>query len=304
MTFLALLSLALGQAPCPAQTKACPKAECTQVHARVVTITETRGCLVRVESEDEIDMTEAEILADPADDQAIGKAGESGKNSISLGFGAGKTTPAKLTVIYKKNAEEKTSGEQITAQFFVFGPVITRCETPATGKECKGEKTCEACPATAHCPADGKATGKAVILVQASSVKCDECPAAKAAATAKCDQCPASKAVTAKVTITKCDQCPAAKAEAACAKCETTKVAVAKCDQCPASKAAVAHCDQCEAAAGTGDCATCKNCQGHDATGSCHAAGEIVQVQAVSTTVPAKAETKTTTKRRGLIRRR
>lgn len=351
MTLLALLSLALGQTPCPAQTKACPKPECPQVQARVVTVTQNNGCLVEVESEDEIDMTEAEIIADPADDQAIGHGGENNKNTISVGFGVGKNTPAKLTLIYKKKEEDKANGEQITAQFYVFGPVITRCQT--TSKECTDGKADEACPAAAKCPTDSKSAAKAMIVVQASATekcdkcpnakattacakcestkvaaaKCDECPAAKAAA--KTDKCPAAKAASVTVTITKCDECPAAKAaaaakcdqcpaaKAAAAKCDqcpaskvasthcaSSKTATAKCDQCPATKASVAHCDQCESALGTGDCATCKNCTGDDATGSFHAAGEIVQVQAVTAAAPAKVETKPTTKRRGLIRRR
>ena len=72
MSFLALLALVLGQAQCPASSKTCPHA---QAQAAVCWI-ESKGCLVKAGADDEIDMTEAEILADPMDDQAINPAAE------------------------------------------------------------------------------------------------------------------------------------------------------------------------------------------------------------------------------------
>ena len=190
MSFLALLALVLGQAQCPASSKTCPHA---QAQAAVCWI-ESKGCLVKAGADDEIDMTEAEILADPMDDQAINPAAEKPKRSITLGFGIGKDTPAKLTIVYKEKDEAKGMEEQVHANFYTFGPIINRVQV-ADKKEAAG---CQKCPENSTnvlIQVQSKAHAKAAVDKSAAECPaCEKCPAAKANAASACEKCPAVKA--------------------------------------------------------------------------------------------------------------
>jgi hypothetical protein len=273
MSFLALLALVLGQAQCPASSKTCPHA---QAQAAVCWI-ESKGCLVKAGADDEIDMTEAEILADPMDDQAINPAAEKPKRSITLGFGIGKDTPAKLTIVYKEKDEAKGMEEQVHANFYTFGPIINRVQV-ADKKEAAG---CQKCPENSTnvlIQVQSKAHAKAAVDKSAAECPaCEKCPAAKANAASACEKCPAAKANAASA----CEKCPAAKASAAsaCEKCPAVNVAV---DGCPA-------CEQCP----NGVCPsgkTCEHCPGCPANKSVvtnPTGSEITQAQAtlVNTTI-------------------
>ena len=301
MSFLALLALVLGQAQCPASSKTCPHA---QAQAAVCWI-ESKGCLVKAGSDDEIDMTEAEILADPMDDQAINPAAEKPKRSITLGFGIGKDTPAKLTIVYKEKDEAKGMEEQVHANFYTFGPIINRVQV-ADKKEVAG---CQKCPenstnvliqvqskahakaavdkSAAECPACEKCPAAKANAASA----CEKCPAVKANATSACDKCPAAKANAASA----CEKCPAAKANAAsaCEKCPAVKAnAASACEKCPAANVAVDGCPACEQCP-NGVCPsgkTCEHCPGCPANKSVvtnRTGSEITQAQAtlVNTTM-------------------
>ena len=259
MSFLALLALVLGQAQCPASSKTCPHA---QAQAAVCWI-ESKGCLVKAGADDEIDMTEAEILADPMDDQAINPAAEKPKRSITLGFGIGKDTPAKLTIVYKEKDEAKGMEEQVHANFYTFGPIINRVQV-ADKKEVPG---CQKCPENSTnvlIQVQSKAHAKAAVDKSAA-----ECPA--------CEKCPAAKANAASA----CEKCPAAKANAASA-----------CEKCPAANVAVDGCPACEQCP-NGVCPsgkTCEHCPGCPANKSVvtnPTGSEITQAQAtlVNTTI-------------------
>ena len=257
MSFLALLALVLGQAQCPASSKTCPHA---QAQAAVCWI-ESKGCLVKAGADDEIDMTEAEILADPMDDQAINPAAEKPKRSITLGFGIGKDTPAKLTIVYKEKDEAKGMEEQVHANFYTFGPIINRVQV-ADKKEVAG---CQKCPENSTnvlIQVQSKAHAKAAVDKSAAECPaCEKCPAAKANAASACEKCPAVKANAASA----CDKCPAAKANAAsaCEKCPAVKVnAASACEKCPAAKAnAASACEKCPAANVAVDgCPACEQC--------------------------------------------
>ena len=259
MSFLALLALVLGQAQCPASSKTCPHA---QAQAAVCWI-ESKGCLVKAGADDEIDMTEAEILADPMDDQAINPAAEKPKRSITLGFGIGKDTPAKLTIVYKEKDEAKGMEEQVHANFYTFGPIINRVQV-ADKKEVAG---CQKCPENSTnvlIQVQSKAHAKAAVDKSAA-----ECPA--------CEKCPAAKANAASA----CEKCPAAKANAASA-----------CEKCPAANVAVDGCPACEQCP-NGVCPsgkTCEHCPGCPANKSVvtnRTGSEITQAQAtlVNTTM-------------------
>ena len=259
MSFLALLALVLGQAQCPASSKTCPHA---QAQAAVCWI-ESKGCLVKAGADDEIDMTEAEILADPMDDQAINPAAEKPKRSITLGFGIGKDTPAKLTIVYKEKDEAKGMEEQVHANFYTFGPIINRVQV-ADKKEVAG---CQKCPENSTnvlIQVQSKAHAKAAVDKSAA-----ECPA--------CEKCPAAKANAASA----CEKCPAAKANAASA-----------CEKCPAANVAVDGCPACEQCP-NGVCPsgkTCEHCPGCPANKSVvtnPTGSEITQAQAtlVNTTI-------------------
>ncbi len=301
MSFLALLALVLGQAQCPASSKTCPHA---QAQAAVCWI-ESKGCLVKAGADDEIDMTEAEILADPMDDQAINPAAEKPKRSITLGFGIGKDTPAKLTIVYKEKDEAKGMEEQVHANFYTFGPIINRVQV-ADKKEVAG---CQKCPenstnvliqvqskahakaavdkSAAECPACEKCPAAKANAASA----CEKCPAVKANATSACDKCPAAKANAASA----CEKCPAAKANAAsaCEKCPAVKAnAASACEKCPAANVAVDGCPACEQCP-NGVCPsgkTCEHCPGCPANKSVvtnRTGSEITQAQAtlVNTTM-------------------
>ena len=191
MSFLALLALALGQQPCPHASKPCP-------HAQTKSCQEARGCLVQVEAEDEIDMGDAEILADPMDDRVIRcqvVGDPKPKHTLSLGFAFGKETPSGVTIVFTKKKEEVAKEERVQATLYSFGPVVTRSEVSL-------KDAAKGCPA-AKCT-DGKA----------ASAACDQCPAAKAAA---CEQCPAGHCDGSKA----CDGCPACPAAGAAAKSTT-----------------------------------------------------------------------------------
>ena len=273
MSFLALLALVLGQAQCPASSKTCPHA---QAQATVCWI-ESKGCLVKAGADDEIDMTEAEILADPMDDQAINPAAEKPKRSITLGFGIGKDTPAKLTIVYKEKDEAKGMEEQVHANFYTFGPIINRVQV-ADKKEVAG---CQKCPENSTnvlIQVQSKAHAKAAVDNSAAECPaCEKCPAAKANAASACEKCPAAMANAASA----CEKCPAVKVNAApaCEKCPATNVAV---DGCPA-------CEQCP----NGVCPsgkTCEHCPGCPANKSVvtnPTGSEITQAQAtlVNTTI-------------------
>ena len=259
MSFLALLALVLGQAQCPASSKTCPHA---QAQAAVCWI-ESKGCLVKAGADDEIDMTEAEILADPMDDQAINPAAEKPKRSITLGFGIGKDTPAKLTIVYKEKDEAKGMEEQVHANFYTFGPIINRVQV-ADKKEAAG---CQKCPENSTnvlIQVQSKAHAKAAVDKSAA-----ECPA--------CEKCPAAKANAASA----CEKCPAVKANAASA-----------CEKCPAANVAVDGCPACEQCP-NGVCPsgkTCEHCPGCPANKSVvtnPTGSEITQAQAtlVNTTI-------------------
>jgi hypothetical protein len=259
MSFLALLALVLGQAQCPASSKTCPHA---QAQAAVCWI-ESKGCLVKAGADDEIDMTEAEILADPMDDQAINPAAEKPKRSITLGFGIGKGTPAKLTIVYKEKDEAKGMEEQVHANFYTFGPIINRVQV-ADKKEVAG---CQKCPENSTnvlIQVQSKAHAKAAVDKSAA-----ECPA--------CEKCPAAKANAASA----CEKCPAVKANAASA-----------CEKCPAANVAVDGCPACEQCP-NGICPsgkTCEHCPGCPANKSVvtnPTGSEITQAQAtlVNTTM-------------------
>jgi hypothetical protein len=259
MSFLALLALVLGQAQCPASSKTCPHA---QAQAAVCWI-ESKGCLVKAGADDEIDMTEAEILADPMDDQAINPAAEKPKRSITLGFGIGKDTPAKLTIVYKEKDEAKGMEEQVHANFYTFGPIINRVQV-ADKKEVAG---CQKCPENSTnvlIQVQSKAHAKAAVDKSAAEgPACEKCPAAKANAASACEKCPAGKD----------------NAASACEKCPAANVAV---DGCPA-------CEQCP----NGVCPsgkTCEHCPGCPANKSVvtnPTGSEITQAQAtlVNTTI-------------------
>jgi hypothetical protein len=244
MSFLALLALVLGQAQCPASSKTCPHA---QAQAAVCWI-ESKGCLVKAGADDEIDMTEAEILADPMDDQAINPAAEKPKRSITLGFGIGKDTPAKLTIVYKEKDEAKGMEEQVHANFYTFGPIINRVQV-ADKKEVAG---CQKCPENSTnvlIQVQSKAHAKAAVDKSAAECPaCEKCPAAKANAASACEKCPAAKVNAASA----CEKCPAVKANAAsaCEECPAVKAnAASACEKCPAVKAnAASACEKCPAA--------------------------------------------------------
>ena len=273
MSFLALLALVLGQAQCPASSKTCPHA---QAQAAVCWI-ESKGCLVKTGADDEIDMTEAEILADPMDDQAINPAAEKPKRSITLGFGIGKDTPAKLTIVYKKKDEAKGMEEQVHANFYTFGPIINRVQV-ADKKEVAG---CQKCPENSTnvlVQVQSKAHAKAAVDKSAAECPaCEKCPAAKANAASACEKCPAVKVNAASA----CEKCPAAKANAASA-----------CEKCPAANVAVDGCPACEQCP-NGVCPsgkTCEHCPGCPANKSVvtnPTGSEITQAQAtlVNTTM-------------------
>ena len=273
MSFLALLALVLGQAQCPASSKTCPHA---QAQAAVCWI-ESKGCLVKAGADDEIDMTEAEILADPMDDQAINPAAEKPKRSITLGFGIGKDTPAKLTIVYKEKDEAKGMEEQVHANFYTFGPIINRVQV-ADKKEVAG---CQKCPENSTnvlIQVQSKAHAKAAVDKSAAECPaCEKCPAAKANAASACEKCPAAKANAASA----CEKCPAAKANAASA-----------CEKCPAANVAVDGCPACEQCP-NGVCPsgkTCEHCPGCPANKSVvtnRTGSEITQAQAtlVNTTM-------------------
>ena len=273
MSFLALLALVLGQAQCPASSKTCPHA---QAQAAVCWI-ESKGCLVKAGADDEIDMTEAEILADPMDDQAINPAAEKPKRSITLGFGIGKDTPAKLTIVYKEKDEAKGMEEQVHANFYTFGPIINRVQV-ADKKEVAG---CQKCPENSTnilIQVQSKAHAKAAVDKSAAECPaCEKCPAAKANAASACEKCPAAKANAASA----CEKCPAAKASAASA-----------CEKCPAANVAVDGCPACEQCP-NGVCPsgkTCEHCPGCPANKSVvtnPTGSEITQAQAtlVNTTI-------------------
>ena len=287
MSFLALLALVLGQAQCPASSKTCPHA---QAQAAVCWI-ESKGCLVKAGADDEIDMTEAEILADPMDDQAINPAAEKPKRSITLGFGIGKDTPAKLTIVYKEKDEAKGMEEQVHANFYTFGPIINRVQV-ADKKEVAG---CQKCPENSTnvlIQVQSKAHAKAAVDKSAAECPaCEKCPAAKANAASACEKCPAVKANAASA----CDKCPAAKANAAsaCEKCPAAKAnAASACEKCPAANVAVDGCPACEQCP-NGVCPsgkTCEHCPGCPANKSVvtnPTGSEITQAQAtlVNTTI-------------------
>ena len=287
MSFLALLALVLGQAQCPASSKTCPHA---QAQAAVCWI-ESKGCLVKAGADDEIDMTEAEILADPMDDQAINPAAEKPKRSITLGFGIGKDTPAKLTIVYKEKDEAKGMEEQVHANFYTFGPIINRVQV-ADKKEVAG---CQKCPENSTnvlIQVQSKAHAKAAVDKSAAECPaCEKCPAAKANAASACEKCPAVKANAASA----CDKCPAAKANAAsaCEKCPAAKAnAASACEKCPAANVAVDGCPACEQCP-NGVCPsgkTCEHCPGCPANKSVvtnRTGSEITQAQAtlVNTTM-------------------
>ena len=287
MSFLALLALVLGQAQCPASSKTCPHA---QAQAAVCWI-ESKGCLVKAGADDEIDMTEAEILADPMDDQAINPAAEKPKRSITLGFGIGKDTPAKLTIVYKEKDEAKGMEEQVHANFYTFGPIINRVQV-ADKKEVAG---CQKCPENSTnvlIQVQSKAHAKAAVDKSAAECPaCEKCPAAKANAASACEKCPAVKANAASA----CDKCPAAKANAAsaCEKCPAAKAnAASACEKCPAANVAVDGCPACEQCP-NGVCPsgkTCEHCPGCPANKSVvtnPTGSEITQAQAtlVNTTM-------------------
>ncbi len=273
MSFLALLALVLGQAQCPASSKTCPHA---QAQAAVCWI-ESKGCLVKAGADDEIDMTEAEILADPMDDQAINPAAEKPKRSITLGFGIGKDTPAKLTIVYKEKDEAKGMEEQVHANFYTFGPIINRVQV-ADKKEVAG---CQKCPENSTnvlIQVQSKAHAKAAVDKSAAECPaCEKCPAAKANAASACEKCPAAKANAASA----CEKCPAVKANAASA-----------CEKCPAANVAVDGCPACEQCP-NGVCPsgkTCEHCPGCPANKSVvtnRTGSEITQAQAtlVNTTM-------------------
>jgi len=189
MSFLALLALALGQQPCPHASKVCP-------HSLPPCCQDAKGCLVKADGDDEIDMGEAEFLADPMDDQVIVVEPAKPKHTISLGFAFGKNTPSGVTVVFTKKKEEVAKEERVEAHFYSFGPVVARGEVQlkVAAKGCPAE-TCE----------DAKVAGPG----------CVKCPAAKVAACDKCpaDQCDGSKA---------CESCPACPAAGAVAKSATT----------------------------------------------------------------------------------
>ena len=287
MSFLALLALVLGQAQCPASSKTCPHA---QAQAAVCWI-ESKGCLVKAGADDEIDMTEAEILADPMDDQAINPAAEKPKRSITLGFGIGKDTPAKLTIVYKEKDEAKGMEEQVHANFYTFGPIINRVQV-ADKKEVAG---CQKCPENSTnilIQVQSKAHAKAAVDKSAAECPaCEKCPAAKANAASACEKCPAAKANAASA----CEKCPAAKANAAsaCEKCPAAKASAASaCEKCPAANVAVDGCPACEQCP-NGVCPsgkTCEHCPGCPANKSVvtnPTGSEITQAQAtlVNTTI-------------------
>ena len=287
MSFLALLALVLGQAQCPASSKTCPHA---QAQAAVCWI-ESKGCLVKAGADDEIDMTEAEILADPMDDQAINPAAEKPKRSITLGFGIGKDTPAKLTIVYKEKDEAKGMEEQVHANFYTFGPIINRVQV-ADKKEVAG---CQKCPENSTnvlIQVQSKAHAKAAVDKSAAECPaCEKCPAAKDNAASACEKCPAVKANAASA----CDKCPAAKANAAsaCEKCPAAKAnAASACEKCPAANVAVDGCPACEQCP-NGVCPsgkTCEHCPGCPANKSVvtnRTGSEITQAQAtlVNTTM-------------------
>jgi len=287
MSFLALLALVLGQAQCPASSKTCPHA---QGQAAVCWI-ESKGCLVKAGADDEIDMTEAEILADPMDDQAINPAAEKPKRSITLGFGIGKDTPAKLTIVYKKKDEAKGMEEQVHANFYTFGPIINRVQV-ADKKEVAG---CQKCPENSSnvlVQVQSKAHAKAAVDKSAAEgPACEKCPAAKANAASACEKCPAVKVNAASA----CEKCPAAKANAAsaCEKCPAVKAnAASACEKCPAANVAVDGCPACEQCP-NGVCPsgkTCEHCPGCPANKSVvtnRTGSEITQAQAtlVNTTI-------------------
>jgi len=287
MSFLALLALVLGQAQCPASSKTCPHA---QGQAAVCWI-ESKGCLVKAGADDEIDMTEAEILADPMDDQAINPAAEKPKRSITLGFGIGKDTPAKLTIVYKKKDEAKGMEEQVHANFYTFGPIINRVQV-ADKKEVAG---CQKCPENSSnvlVQVQSKAHAKAAVDKSAAEgPACEKCPAAKANAASACEKCPAVKVNAASA----CEKCPAAKANAAsaCEKCPAVKAnAASACEKCPAANVAVDGCPACEQCP-NGVCPsgkTCEHCPGCPANKSVvtnPTGSEITQAQAtlINTTI-------------------
>ena len=287
MSFLALLALVLGQAQCPASSKTCPHA---QAQAAVCWI-ESKGCLVKAGADDEIDMTEAEILADPMDDQAINPAAEKPKRSITLGFGIGKDTPAKLTIVYKEKDEAKGMEEQVHANFYTFGPIINRVQV-ADKKEVAG---CQKCPENSTnvlIQVQSKAHAKAAVDKSAAECPaCEKCPAAKANAASACEKCPAAKASAASA----CEKCPAVKVNAAsaCEKCPAAKAnAASACEKCPAANVAVDGCPACEQCP-NGVCPsgkTCEHCPGCPANKSVvtnRTGSEITQAQAtlVNTTM-------------------
>jgi len=301
MSFLALLALVLGQAQCPASSKTCPHA---QGQAAVCWI-ESKGCLVKAGADDEIDMTEAEILADPMDDQAINPAAEKPKRSITLGFGIGKDTPAKLTIVYKKKDEAKGMEEQVHANFYTFGPIINRVQV-ADKKEVAG---CQKCPENSSnvlVQVQSKAHAKAAVDKSAAEgPACEKCPAVKANAASACEKRPAVKANAASAcekcpavkvnAASACEKCPAAKANAAsaCEKCPAVKAnAASACEKCPAANVAVDGCPACEQCP-NGVCPsgkTCEHCPGCPANKSVvtnPTGSEITQAQAtlINTTI-------------------
>ena len=287
MSFLALLALVLGQAQCPASSKTCPHA---QAQAAVCWI-ESKGCLVKAGADDEIDMTEAEILADPMDDQAINPAAEKPKRSITLGFGIGKDTPAKLTIVYKEKDEAKGLEEQVHANFYTFGPIINRVQV-ADKKEVAG---CQKCPENSTnvlIQVQSKAHAKAAVDKSAAECPaCEKCPAAKANAASACEKCPAVKANAASA----CEKCPAAKANAAsaCEKCPAAKASAASaCEKCPAANVAVDGCPACEqcpngVCPSGKTCEHCPDCPANKSVVTNRTGSEITQAQAtlVNTTI-------------------
>ena len=363
MSFLAIIALALGQVACPnscpktcpapATTPACPVVSHTCPKA-CQAVTTTPACPVvsqpcpwtdcclqdcpffcpgnPAEGTDEIDMTEAEILADPAEDSAIETAGEANtKNTITLGFGLSGTAPSSVTIVHIKKGDNGLPHQRTQANLYWFGPIITQCELKADGddefeEECPHCSECVGCPVV---PSAGKTTATAkVVLVQAVSQKvilveaqeepkgacpvaagaCTKCPGAAVAtgsatkcpvtavAAGACAKCPGAAVATGFAT-----KCPVAAVTAgACAKCPGAAVATGSATKCPFAAVAADSCAKCPGAAiATGDCTQCPAAQGQKVLDAKSATGELVQVQAV---VPVrKAESQS---RRGLRRQR
>jgi len=258
------------------------------------------------EGTDEIDMTEAEILADPAEDSAIETAGEANtKNTITLGFGLSGTAPSSVTIVHIKKGDNGLPYQRTQANLYWFGPIITQCELKADGddeleEECPHCSECVGCPAV---PSAGKTTATAkVVLVQAVSQKVilveaqEEPKGACPVAAGACTKCPGAAVATGSAT-----KCPVTAVVAgACAKCPGAAVVTGSATKCPFAAVAADSCAKCPGAAiATGDCTQCPAAQGQKVLDAKSATGELVQVQAV---VPVrKAESQS---RRGLRRQR